>query len=471
MTESFDLAIVGGGPAGQAAAEQALRAGLRVVMFDEQQRLGGQILRQPSTAVRVGGWMRGRLYRDVRAQLAVATALDALVFRGGRSVLGIFGQAAEDFEIVTSGAEGGETIVARRVLIAAGCFDMPVALPGWTLPGVMSAGGAQAFIKGQQFVPGDRFVLAGTHPLQLIVADQLRKGGGKVAAVLFAQSFGRMVAASLADLPSALRHAPKLAAAAFALLRLRLGGVPVRFGRTIGAVRGERQVEFVSMRCCAADGTPAEAMDGHIACDRVALCFGFLPQADLPRMLGCDGRRDAATGGWAAGHDDWMRSSVPGVYVAGETTGVAGADVALMEGRIAGLAIAMDAGAIDGEVAGRHASAPRRRLRGLRGFAALLARIASPEKVVPALADDATIVCRCEDVTLGALRAAAGAGAAPGQASALKLVTRAGMGLCQGRSCEAAVMRALGGARGNDGGFTARFPARPVALHDVAERC
>ncbi|MBY9063577.1 FAD-dependent oxidoreductase [Sphingomonas yunnanensis] len=461
----YDLAIVGGGPAGQAAAEQAVAAGLTVVMLDEQARMGGQILRQPPLGMTVPRWLDGRGYRALKRQLARAEALPGLTWSGRTSVAGVLREAA-GFALIAVPTDGapGRRIAARRLLVAAGCYDLPLPLPGWTLPGVMSAGAIQAFVKSQRLVPGERFVLAGTHPLQLILADQIVAAGGQVAALLFAQASAAAAGALAHHAGSALRHAGPLAAAAASYVRLRRAGVPIRFGRTVLAVEGSDEV--VAARV----GVPGEAGE-VIACDRVGLCFGFLPQADLPRSLGATARWVERTGGWATVADAWQRGDVPGLYVAGETTGVAGAPAALEEGRIAGIAVARDAGRIDAVAAERAAAEPRRRLARLRGFAALLDAVADPRAVVTRLASDDTIVCRCEDVTRAQLLAAAGGVAAPSDASALKLVTRAGMGLCQGRGCEAAVLRLLaertGVAPAAIGGFTPRFPVRPVPIASV----
>ena len=462
----YDLAIVGGGPAGQAAAEQAVGAGLSVVMIDEQARMGGQILRQPPAALRVARWLPGGVYRRLKAQLARIEAMAGITWRGRTGAVGMFPDD-DGFSLALAGtAGGGERIRARRVLVAAGCYDLPVALPGWTLPGVMSAGGVQAFVKSQQLMPGERFVFAGTHPLQLLAAAQVQAGGGAVAAVLFAQSWRAMVSPMLRAPLTAVRHAPALLAAAGAFLRLKRAGVPIRFGRTVRRIAGDAMVSGVAT--APVRDRVVEAADGEtIACDRVALCFAFVPQADLPRAAGAAMRWIGNSGGWATEADRWMRSSVPGLYVAGETTGVGGAEIALAEGRIAGLAIALDAGRIEPDNAAQVAAPSWRRLARLRRFAALLDDIASPAGLLGQLPDADTILCRCEDVRFGAVAAAMEAAAAPRGASAIKLVTRAGMGLCQGRSCEHAVAR-LAAARGaRSPGFTPRFPVRPVAIADL----
>ena len=146
---------------------------------------GGTILRQPPSTLGGRDWLPGATYDDLKAQLHRGEALNGLDWRGGVSVLGLFRQP-DRFDLLATNRNGRLTIQARRVLVAAGCYDMPTAFPGWTLPGVMSAGGVQAFLKSQQVLPGKRFVLAGTHPLQLLVAYQLRKAGSDVAGVLFA---------------------------------------------------------------------------------------------------------------------------------------------------------------------------------------------------------------------------------------------------------------------------------------------
>jgi thioredoxin reductase len=458
MTDMFDLVIIGGGPAGQAAAEIACAAGLSTAMLDEQPRMGGQILRQPPRSLTVRDWLPGSGYAGLKAQLARAEALKGLEWRGGLSVLGLFRQP-DGLRILASGQAGQRVLDARHVLVAAGCYDMPTAFPGWTLPGVMSAGGVQAFIKSQQVMPGRRFVLAGTHPLQLLVADQLRKAGADVAGVHFAQSLRAMVAPMLADPLLPLGNPRPFRDAAAAYVNLRRAGVPVRFGQRLVRATGGSRLEAAEF----ADGT-------SIACDVLATCFGFLPQADLPRQAGCTMQPCPMTGGLATIVDRWQRSSVEGLSAAGETTGVAGAEVALREGRLAAIGILLARQCLSAEEAERKAAPIRRELAKLQRFADLLARIADPRAAIARLADDDTILCRCEDVTRGALLRVLRAQAGPQDASALKLVSRAGMGVCQGRSCEHAVRALLadhGAAPGS--GFTARFPARPVAIADLID--
>lgn len=449
-----DVVIVGGGPAGQAAAIVLQEFGLKIAVLDEQPRPGGQILRQPPRRFEVPDWLAGRSYLPLKRQLARFEALGAVEWLGSSSVVDV--AAVEGgFAVHALGADGLRELTARRVLIAAGCQDLAVPLPGWTLPGVYAAGGIQAFVKSQQIVPGRRMVLAGTHPLQLLIADQVVRAGGQVAAVLFAQRLHDMARTLMRRSAAALLHLGDLSAAAAAFVRLQRGGVPVRFGQAVEQVVGDTKVRAVMVEGRAID------------CDTVGLCYGFVPQSALLRMAGVAMRRAGPAGGWAAAHDDWMQTDRPGMFVAGETTGIAGAPAAMAAGEIAGLGIALDLRLIGIDEAGRRAAPVRRRHARRLAFAALLDAVADPTGDLPAPSPD-TIACRCEDVTFAELDAAIAQGAS---ANAVKLVTRCGMGVCQGRNCEPTLLRRLEAAgHGSDPGFTSRFPARPVMIGDVAAR-
>lgn len=450
-----DLLVVGGGPAGMAAATIVARQGLRVIVMDEQLRPGGQILRQPPRAFGVRGWLDGRSYRNVKETLAAFEAEPGIRFCGGRSVLGLAREEGA-FTVHAAGMDDVLRITADRILVATGCYDLPLPLPGWTLPGVLAAGGVQAFIKSQQFVPGERFVLAGTHPLMLVIAAQIVTAGGEVALVAFDQSWSRAAAPLLAQPWTTLRNVEIFASAAAAMMTLRRHRVPVRYGMPLTAIAGDDQVSAARF-----DAT-------RIDCDRVALCYGFVPQSDLPRMAGASTVWASPAGGWRTAHDEWMATDVEGLWIAGETAGVAGAAVAIEEGRLAAFAILRAAGkARDTDLPAKQA---RRRLARLQGFTNLLADVADPGAVLSRAVPEDTILCRCEDVSFGAVSAALDETLAP---NAVKLLTRCGMGLCQGRSCEPALLRLIASRSGHEigsaGGFAARFPARPVRIGDLIQ--
>ena len=445
--EHFDVAIVGGGPAGQAAAIALEGRSLSIAVIDEQMRPGGQILRQPPAAFTVANWLVDRSYAPLKRQLDRFGQLEKVTWFGGHSAIGL--QAGS---IVASGPDGLRTIAADRILIAAGCQDLAVPLPGWTLPGVHAAGGIQAFIKSQQLLAGMRVLLSGTHPLQLIIAAQIVSAGGTVSAVHFAQPRAAMIGALARHPLTALGRPADLFAARSAMAALARAGTPIRYGVGLSELTGRDRV------------SGAVTSAGNVECDAVGLCYGFVPQSALPRMAGAQMIAAGPAGGWACVHDDWMRTSVPGLYAAGETVGVAGAAAAAAGGELAGLGIALDLGLLDTDTAQRAAQNSRRRLARHRAFASVLDAIADPRPFFPA-PDRQTIVCRCEDVAFGSLSERVSAG---GSANAVKLATRCGMGACQGRNCEPTLLRMISAAGGCDNsGFTARFPARPVSIADI----
>src|SRR5688572_7172406 len=247
---SCDVAIVGAGPSGLAAAALLREHGVGVTIIDEQPRAGGQILRQPPRGFAVERWLPAKLYDRVKLALQAVNERPDIDWRLQSTVLGSASQspyrirnkqsAAHDLWI--QGLSGCYLLRANAVLLAPGCYERPLAFPGWTLPGVMGAGAIQGFVKSQQFVPGNRFVLAGSHPLQLVVADQLLTAGAHVAAVVFTQR--RQHAWRMLRHPFvALRHHRQLLETSHILRRLRRAGVPVIFGHTIVRAEGADAVE------------------------------------------------------------------------------------------------------------------------------------------------------------------------------------------------------------------------------------
>lgn len=441
---SKEVVIVGGGPAGIAAALELASHGIRAVVVDEQQRPGGQILRQPPTGFSIRNWMPGRAYERLKESLHRFESA-AVDWRGGCTVAGIATEGDRWLVTVTTPA-GIERIPARVVLVAAGSMELAAPLPGWTLPGVMGAGALQTLLKSQHVLPGKRIVLTGTHPLQLLVAEQIVAAGGAVAAVLFPQSRATLLRPYGAGAMVALRHLRLL----WPGVRALLGVKAISFNARVERIEGTERVEAVRLE----DGST-------ISCDAVTQCYGFVPQADLLRQAGAAVRRAGVAGGWAAIVDDWQETSVSGLYAAGEATGVAGAARAAVSGKLAGVAIAIRLGRLDVEsvrskVDGLHAS-----LRSLSRFAGLLEAASDPTSCWPPVGST-TPVCRCENVSHEQVTARL---AEVGSANALKLLTRCGMGRCQGRICEPAVLRLLA-ERGTtrDPGFVARFPARPMPI-------
>lgn len=473
-----DLLIIGAGPAGMSAAETARLMEIDVIVVDEQAAKGGQFLRQPPSSFKLTDWLPGKTYHKAKKLLARSEELTDIMWLMRATVSGIFpiDNTQPDgprFRIVIDSEDGSQECHARCVLIAGGCYDLPVIFPGWTTPGVMAAGGIQAFIKSQQLVPGQRFVLAGSHPLQLVIADQLIQAGGKVAAVLFAQS--QSMALSLIRQPlTLLRQANKFSQTAGILKRLRKADVPIHFNRAVVQANGTGQLHGVSTARVNKQGVIEKDTLQEIECDRLGVCFSFLSSTELVRQVNADCTWNARRGGWIAQHDRWMCSSIPGIYVAGETTGVAGSDAAMEEGKLAALGCALDLGKLQPAVAEQQARAICRELRHLNAFAELLSRLSWPgDTFFDQLMSNTSIVCKCEELSVGDLLKLLQDNPATGSASSAKLLSRAGMGLCQGRYCHHAVTRVLAQTHGLEeqvvAGFTSRFPTKPVLINDLVK--
>lgn len=466
---TFDLAVVGAGPAGMAAALAAADRGLRVVVVDEQQRSGGQIFRRPPAA------------RDTPARYSAGYAWAAPLisrFDADPRLTGYFGWSAvgalydddrpDILELVVDRpGDGLRVMAARTLLIATGAYDLPVAFPGWTLPGVVMAGAAQTLVKAQHIAPVGDVVLAGAHPLLLLVADRLLREGATVREVAFAQGVpgpGELVRA-LRAVPG---HVRMLAETGGILARLVRHGVRISARTVATAAEGEGRLSRVRLAPVDRHWRPA-GPERVLDAAHLVLGYGFSPSTELARQLGCDLRWDSPLGGWVVAHDERLRTSVPGVFVAGEPSGVAGADHARAQGTLAGLEAAAGLGR---PVPAPAFAAARRALRRAARFSTVVQRLFAPDReALGRLATPATLVCRCENVTRATLDACLAGSPFISSVNALKLSCRAGMGPCQGRYCESGVASALAAARdrppGLGGSFAAHLPIRPVPLGDL----
>ncbi len=463
--ESYDLLVAGGGPAGLAAAAQAAAAGLSVAVVDERVTLGGQIFKQmgPGFDVRdpraLGAdYVRGRALIDA----AVASGATLLL---RTSVVAIEGDAV----VLVAEGEPARSVTARRLLLAPGAHDRPVAFPGWTLPGVLTAGGAQTLVKTQRVLPGDKIVFAGSGPLALAFPAQLHGYGANVALVLEAGPAPRVgdvvrMAAAARGNVGLLRDAVRYRA------QLLRGRVPLRYRRIVVRAEGEGRVESVTHAAVDAQWRVIGGSEETIAADTLCLGYGFVPSTELLRLAGCVFGYDEDRGGPVVTVDAWMRTSVPGVLAAGDGTGVEGSYVAIDEGRLAAIGAARDLGAMTEAAAEAAARPVRARLDRKRAFSAALRPMHRVGPGLFELTGPDTVVCRCEEVRRDELDAAIAASRDP---NVVKALTRAGMGLCQGRNCQrqvaARIVARHGGEVGGVAVATPRLPARPVALGQIAK--
>jgi thioredoxin reductase len=454
-----DVAVVGAGPAGLSAALAAANAGASVVALDEYPAPGGQFYKQLPAEFSVPD--RKRLDDDYTKGDALLAAVGKAGVTLSNETL-VWGAFEPGLLSVMRRGEAG-TVKARKIVVASGAYERAVAFPGWDLPGVMTPGGAQTLVKNQQQLPGARIVLAGSGPFLLPVAKTLISAGANIAAIYEATRPREWV-----------RHAPRLwghwdrIAEGLRYRRtLADAGVSIQFGRIVVRADGADCVERAVVMDCDGEGRPVAGTEHMEICDTLCVGYGFIPSVQLTRLLGCEHRHDALRGGWVPVHGDDMQTSVPGVYVAGEVAGIGGAYAALAEGWLAGLSAARELGRTVRDTA---LNSARRERTARRRFGDLVNAVFALKPGVYDQITAATLVCRCEEVTAGEIRAAVASWGA--HVSGIKGVTRCGMGYCQGRICgsllEELTARAAGCARAEVGAVSVRPPLKPVRVADLA---
>ncbi|UXZ63103.1 FAD-dependent oxidoreductase [Burkholderia multivorans] len=416
MTDALRPVIVGAGPAGVRAAEALVDAGLRPVVIDENARWGGQIYRQPPAD---GAFVRGKraLYGfDAAKADAVHRTMAALLphvdYRPNTLA---WACGAGRVDTLQDGRE--TTVPYSHLIVASGATDRLLPVPGWTLAGVYTLGGAQ------------------------------------VAAVLDTSPLHRQLAAA----PALLRLPSTFAKGLYYIGWLRAHGVAIETGVTLERIVGERHVTALAWRA------PRDDARRTIDCDAIGLGFGLRSETQLADLAGCRFRFDPLNRAWLPERDAAGRTSVRGLYVAGDGAGIAGADAAEASGRRAALALLDDAGIVapPHRAAGKPDTATlERTLARIGAFRAGLEAAFAPPVALAARCPDDTIVCRCEEIDAGTLRRCIRGGEAT-ELNRLKALTRAGMGRCQGRMCGDAAALVLAAETGRPLADVGRLRAQP----------
>lgn len=459
LADRYDLVVVGAGPAGLAAAARAAGFGLSVLLADENPAPGGQIYRAVTTTPVSNRAVLGEDYWKGEALVARLEQSRA-VYAPSCTVWSVAPDETGEVELGLSLQGKARLIGAGQVILATGAQERPFPIPGWTLPGVMTAGAAQIALKSSGLVPAGRTVLAGCGPLLYLLAGQLAAAGADIVAVLDTTPRSNWRAA-IAAIPDFLRS-PYLAKGLKLMAQAR-ARLPFRNGVTGLSAQGDDRVTGVTVTRGGATET--------IPCDTLLLHQGVIPGVNLSNAVGCAHIFDADQHCWTPEVDDWFTSSIPGIAIAGDGAGIGGAESAALRGDLAALGAAQRLGRLPLDERDAQAAPIRAELsRSLRGRR-FLDRLYKPAPQFLAPPADGTIVCRCEEVTAGQIRDTASRLGVTGP-NQMKAFLRCGMGPCQGRLCGPTVVELIAQAQGLSpaevGYYRLRPPVKPITLGELA---
>ncbi|SFA68854.1 Thioredoxin reductase [Poseidonocella pacifica] len=450
MSTHHDIAVIGAGPAGGNAALVAARAGLDVVLLDEQPVPGGQVWRGKSPSIHSAPQtpesQSGDALRQALTESAVEQLTDARVWDIRR----------QDDRWALQVLRNGESheVAASALILATGAREYVQPVPGWTTPGVIGLAGATALFKQSLTLPGTRTVVSGTGPLVFYVASEIRRLGGEVAAVVTPNTRGEWARA----LPAMAGQPRLLGRGALWVADLMLARVPILWGHAISEVFGGNSVTGVRARRLG-ENDPGQ----EFSADSVCVGHGLIPQIEAAQMLGVHILHDPALGGWVPEVQPDGATRVDGLYLTGDGCGIRGATAAALQGVLTGARVARDMGK------STHMPSLRPWRRAAK-FGRAMTALSQPRASVAALTTDETIVCRCESLRRADILAEIAIGAQ--STNAVKSGRRAGMGPCGGKYCQTAIAALIAAQTGKPlseiAPPTPRPPLRPVPLSQAA---
>lgn len=454
--ESFDVVVIGAGPAGMTAATAAARAGLSVVLLDEQEAVGGQIYR---SITRTDDKRLTLLGPDYAAGEDIAAAFESSNVRHERGAQVWQVNAERTVEFLQK--EQTKSVTGKQIVVATGAMERPFPIPGWSLPGVMTVGAAQILLKASGTIPRQPVVLAGCGPLLYLLAWQYLRANVPVKALVETTTFS--------DKRRAARHAVgallgwrDLAKGVGLLRALSQARISVHHGATDLRVEGASAAEALSFT--------ANHHSHRIDASLILLHQGVVPNTQVSWSIRAGHRWDEVQLCWVPKRNDVFELDVPGFFVVGDGGGIAGAKAAATQGEICGLEIARRHGKIRDAEFSRLAANLRARLSQQLHIRPFLDSLYRPSDATRVPADDDVLVCRCEEVTAGEIRRSVALGCVgPNQ---IKAFNRCGMGPCQGRMCGLTVAEVIANERkvspAEVGYYRIRPPIKPITLGQLA---
>lgn len=454
MHKHQDLLIVGAGPAGLSAACAARECGLEVGLIDEGSAPGGQLFRNIETDL--GQASLEKTEREQGIQLVEKFRSSATTYHPDTTVWGL-----EPGKVSCTAADTSHILTASSVIVAPGGMERPVPFPGWTLPGVMSAGGADILLRGGGTFSADAdapVVLAGNGPLLLLLADHLLKTGVKIAAWLDTGFWPKRFLA-LPQMPASMLDLPYIRKGIHMARRIQKSNIPI--------VRGVTNIRGVGEDILTAVQYEAGGRQHEIRTGTLLRHEGIIPRTHILNSINATHRWDSIQRYWYPVTDAYGATSIDGIYMAGDGCYVHGGDASVLKGRLAGIDVARHLGVISTGEAEFRSKDTLRKLTAIRIARAFLRYIFAPNPAIFKVPDD-TMICRCECVTAGDIRQAASEGLT--NVNEIKLFTRCGMGYCQGRMCGPALAELAAAVHATSpeavGWLQVRQPFRPVTLEN-----
>lgn len=463
--DSHDLIVIGGGPAGLSAALKSSTHGVKTALIEERITLGGQIFKRLGVGFKESSPKSlGKDYARGAELISDLEKSNVEVFESTQVV-----SIEDSFVYTTHPIYGTRAFKFKNLIITPGAYDRPVVFPGWTLPGVMTAGAVQTLVKTQQLSPGKKILFAGSGPLALAFSAQLLELGAPVYKVLESSHPPKL--SEILRLSAAASGNWNLISDAIRYRSILLKRfIPFKYRRIVIKAEGQGRVESVTH--CKVDDKwrPIEGTEEVESVDLLCLGYGFFPSHEIFRFLGCSFIYEENQGGFKVEKDQWGETSVPGIFAAGDGTGVTGSYSAIAQGALAGLRVAFMHGNLSEFQLKDLARAYIRELSNRNKFQKALNHMFDIRPGIYELASDETIVCRCESVKKSDIDSVIESSA---DVSVVKAYTRAGMGLCQGRNCQrqiAAMISKRHNLPFNEIAFaTPRFPFKPIEIGLIAD--
>ena len=460
MKSHYSLAIIGAGPAGMAAAIQAAQFDIDAIVLDQQPGPGGQIFRNLENSPVSDRSILGEDYQ-IGIELIAEFRGASINYMPNVSIWNIDTNADGSYELGVLVDNQTQFILIDKLIMATGAQERPMPIPGWQLPGVMTAGAGQILLKSAAMLPANGVILAGSGPLLLLLACQYLRAGLKIQGFIDTTPPDAMLRA-LPLLPNALQARGQLLKGLNMLVTLRQAKVPIYKHCSDLVALGSQRFEQISFR--------SKEKQIQLSADTLLLHQGIVPGIHFPQLAGCKLDWNKQQLSWQARCDPWGETTSDSVFLVGDGSAIVGAKAAELQGKISALQIAHQLGAIKASQRDRNAKPLKRFLckqLSIRPFLDALYR-PSMSLMRPA---DTTLVCRCEEITAGEIRAAARLGCrGPNQTKAF---TRCGMGPCQGRLCGSSVSEIIAEVHNieaaESGYYRARPPLSPITLGQLAK--